>query len=856
MQKQKRLKIGGVSQTLPPSLSPDGESSCMVNLRCDNGVWRPVGRPRVVYTPTDASHRLIHIHVNEDYKHLFTYDGVTLYFEAEESDGRWVPIAIPANFDLPGVSRVESLGNTLVVFTDEAIYYLYYTEGEYRLLGSRPEFPELSFSLGDATTRTEEWNNYTLVTPLVSDNGYRLSDSDKTRFSSLVYGTYSRARSSLLDDGYMSYPFMVRYALRLYDDSYIYPSPPVLLCPSRKAAFDNNLGTICKEKDDELTMLYHAAISLTGEKVRYTVHAADLEAWRDVVKGVDIFFSRELPVVRDAAIEEGYTISKEKDADGNDCKVLRFALPLMADNEQREMVINEALFYKVASIDIDEFQADADKVMALTYTCSLANLVHQRTLPLDNFSLHTLYAQESYVYNGRLHLGDVATRFYEGYPLALYEVRQESYLDNALSDFHIEYGYVRATLKGTSQAHVVSFIRGGNYRLSSYYSYPDTRAVTLEIVGYGSSGDLVCYHRLPLKIAPNENRAYYLTPDLAPLSLSVTETLPDDVSFVQDNIVEYTPGKMRVSAPYNPFVFPQENTYVVSSGKILAMVAATAALSQGQYGEFPLYVFTTDGIWTMQQGEGAILYAACHPINREVALSSRHIVSVDDAALYLSEQGLMALTGSEVKLLSTPFDGVPDTLPTNISQGNVTTTDILYDMQSSGEFLRNAVVGYNYTMKELCFMREGYRYMWVYDLTQTRWSCRMAEYVAFHTLYPVLLAVDNEGRVYDMCDERTDEPVEVAWVSRAVKILPDVPLRLPRCVWRCNGDAVSLDVSVWAANRAEEGYGRVAGVSVAGDIPGRIPMRIAAPAYRYHRFALLGSVSPDFHLDAIDVEYK
>lgn len=86
------------------------------------------------------------------------------------------------------------------------------------------------------------------------------------------------------------------------------------------------------------------------------------------------------------------------------------------------------------------------------------------------------------------------------------------------------------------------------------------------------------------------------------------------------NPEEYVPGKLRVSAVYNPFSFPQTNTYTISSGSVLGMAAATAALSQGQYGEFPLYVFTTDGIWALRQGSGDILYASQSPVNREVGI--------------------------------------------------------------------------------------------------------------------------------------------------------------------------------------------------------------------------------------------
>ena len=93
MQEQKRLQITGISALLPPSVSPDGECSHVVNLRCRDDVWRPVGTPSCCYTPADPSHRLIFVHVNESYKHFFTYDDSFLYYEAQETDGEIGPRA-------------------------------------------------------------------------------------------------------------------------------------------------------------------------------------------------------------------------------------------------------------------------------------------------------------------------------------------------------------------------------------------------------------------------------------------------------------------------------------------------------------------------------------------------------------------------------------------------------------------------------------------------------------------------------------------------------------------------------------------------------------------------------------------
>lgn len=163
MQEQKRLQITGISALLPPSVSPDGECSHVVNLRCRDDVWRPVGTPSCCYTPADPSHRLIFVHVNESYKHFFTYDDSFLHYEAQETDGEIVPLERPESFELTGVKRMEAVGNALIAFAEDSMHYLFYIDGSYRLLGTRPEFPEISFSLGEKTIREELWSDYALA---------------------------------------------------------------------------------------------------------------------------------------------------------------------------------------------------------------------------------------------------------------------------------------------------------------------------------------------------------------------------------------------------------------------------------------------------------------------------------------------------------------------------------------------------------------------------------------------------------------------------------------------------------------------------------------------------------------------
>lgn len=65
------------------------------------------------------------VHVNESYKHFFTYDDSFLHYEAQETDGEIVPLERPESFELTGVKRMEAVGNALIAFAEDSMHYLF-----------------------------------------------------------------------------------------------------------------------------------------------------------------------------------------------------------------------------------------------------------------------------------------------------------------------------------------------------------------------------------------------------------------------------------------------------------------------------------------------------------------------------------------------------------------------------------------------------------------------------------------------------------------------------------------------------------------------------------------------------------
>ena len=122
------------------------------------------------------------------------------------------------------------------------------------------------------------------------------------------------------------------------------------------------------------------------------------------------------------------------------------------------------------------------------------------------------------------------------------------------------------------------------------------------------------------------------------------------------NFYGYADNRLLITAEGNPFLAEKKVACTMSS-TILAVSTAAKALSQGQYGQFPLYAFCADGIWALSVSETGT-YSAKQPVSRDVLTNPDSVTQIDNAVVFVTMQGLKLIQGSEVTLLSGPVDGL------------------------------------------------------------------------------------------------------------------------------------------------------------------------------------------------------
>lgn len=207
----------------------------------------------------------------------------------------------------------------------------------------------------------------------------------------------------------------------------------------------------------------------------------------------------------------------------------------------------------------------------------------------------------------------------------------------------------------------------------------------------------------------------------------------------------------------NPFI--TESTHKFDDG-IMGIAISSTALSQGQFGQFPLYVFTEGGIWAMETAtDGSFLTSK--PVSRDVCVNPDSITSIDNAVVFVSAKGVMLLQGSQVTNISSFMNGRHYAIESgakNIIENQDFFCDLLPALSDQTHFLafvKEATVAYDYSGQRLIFIKKDEKYQYVYKLDTQTWHkvAYGVNLIAPLNSYPECLIQgeeDGKTRIYDL----------------------------------------------------------------------------------------------------------
>lgn len=709
---------------------------------------------------------------------------------------------------------VTAVGNTLVFALKSGLKYLLWKDDNYKLLNSHPPFIAIDFGMYKAGTRADS-DSYTISNRCDPSWSGQRDQADSVALADMTqsaYGLLNPAMAEITKQGFFYQPFFVRYAYRLYDGSYCWHSAPILMLPTILPPIIKYSKT--GSSGNEVTATFQLDINYFALAFRILSDGTDeLKDWADIVAGIDVFVSAPIytydqsadltwrPVQASRSMllslydrspnrldprNENYTTPSSvfvgHYADNIDAPYIDHAMSTAADDsfymiyikhrsKMHDDIRNCHDFYKIAEIDIKDIKA-MDKMTRLNLSnIDLSALVTRERMTDDYQSHCELVPTSLYSFNSRLNLAGLEISPAKPYPLrSCMQFGNPSSYPMATS--------VRIKVWTRMNGSRCIAVREANSSVvsDSFYSpqsnfpryifYPDASAYKMEIY----ISDSVKY---TINLVPHEflNGAFYYSGDFAPDTTPVsaeaeTGTFPTSVPIG---------SKLYTSEINNPFIFPLLGINTIGSGSIIGICSAAKALSQGQFGQFPLYAFTTEGVWALETSSTGT-YTAKQPITRDVCVNANSITQIDSAVLFATDRGIMLISGSQTQCLSdiinsdTPFDVT--TLPGYFNMG---TFDDGATILPFSKFMEECQMIYDYTHQHIIAFSPQLKYAYVYSLKSHQWGIMHSDIVSAVNSYPEAIAVDRDNHLVDFSLLDGDISLPCLLVTRPLKLdAPDI----------------------------------------------------------------------------------
>ncbi|MBR4118863.1 MAG: hypothetical protein IKK64_02145 [Bacteroidales bacterium] len=844
----KEIPLLGISNSSVADICNDGECCDIVNMRNDCGVWNVCGKPEKVLDGNSEGRICKYIHCNNNYAHLISYDGSTVRWEANIVNNQSVKVG-EIIAEIKNVSSFESVGNILILVCEGGNQFSVFGDNRYSHIGTI-ESPTLSFNLELSHVAK------TIADPANLPHKHTESINKEKNYTFIAERFYKQVIAIKENNGTLNSPFLVRYALKLYDGSYIKPSAPILMMPTDdiRKGYTNTIK-ILKNENDKYSINY-IGTNYKCYNLFFNAYEIPSAKWDNIISSVDIFISRPISVASENFDLVSY--KNEHQGESEEEIFVDIEYPTLSDIEFREKINDETLFYKIASFKLEELRNSDTFKEKLYIPYKFENLPSQDSLPIDNYSHYDIFGNVSLLYNSRLHFGNVRRYLPKVFNLSNFIVSQNEF-NKKISECSFSGAvscHIKVSINDDSGIKYVEMdlpIHKEGY-MSPYISYPDSRAYSMEIWIKYSDGT-IRYKLFPLKSSKVENMAYYISSQFNGIEL---DEYNGDIPSLKQRDYDSFPNLLRVSNHENPFYFPQELSYSVSNGEILNISAVTAELSQGRYGEFPLYIFTSDGIWTLQQGSEEVVYQTLLPVSRDIAISNKGIASTDNAIVFLADKGLMLLSGSSVTQLSSFGLERSDIIaPIEVEGNEVTIKSDQTCVDNFKEYIKNSHIKFNYSNNELLFLNSGKEYLYSFSLNGTGWSrieFTNTPLLLFLNIYPDLYVCDSTGSLYNLSREIMNESLPFIVTTRAIKGIDNFRFKQLKEVF-IKGELDFIEDSVYVtilgSNLPDRDFLPIASYSLKNSFVDGVRIPVFSPAYKYFRVSVYGNGKSGMNINGI-----
>ncbi len=846
----KELQYKGYATEPSDYECPDGQLATSLNLINEDEQLKPVFQPSEL-AELPSGYKVVYIHDTNTFTHYILLNTSTnkLYWIDESiiTDAAVKPVSSATiktelaqtspsrelySFGSTEIYNVNGIGNTLIVLTANGMHYLLWkgdTEG-YLYLGTHlPELP-ISFGLQGEMQRTDEFtlefDNLSWETKTKDGGGSyesynEFTDENKKKITSQVLAKVNKfIADRSTNKGKFIYPFLVRYAYRLYDGSLTMHSAPVLM--------------VCSTSCAPIVMWRHLygdkGLNRADVRVVGMLHSLDyavinqseldlLKNWSDIVKSVDIFVSKPIYTydqngecdkffnydeygdeawgysickhtnqaadttkypVRYQKKDMGYLYQMTFDKDNLDKRpggIL--GLPRKDTSTVKEDIRNCSNFYFLESIKLD--QLTTTRTLINIEEDYLQSLVNREVMTDDYDSHDKIMPRYAFGYNSRINLANLRKELFEGFNAGAMLPHTDGYvifwtdsLSTAFDSKIITSVFVYIKQDGKDiVVHGVAGVFGYNNPVLFLY-YPNVNAYKAVITAWDYFGT---FYEVPLERHSFLNGSFYYG-GWNDLEKRVYNS--PVVSSNAERTIEI-PNKIYTSEVNNPFHFPVLGINTVGTGTILGISAAAKAMSQGQFGQFPLYAFTTEGVWALEVSSTGS-YSARQPITRDVCINTDSITQIDSSVLFATDRGIMLISGSQTQCITdnifseAPFNvlDLPGIDQLHAKLGH--SVDACLPMQPFLAFLAGCQMVYDYVHQRIFVYNPTkvngspkYTYAYVFSLKSKMWGMVFSDLASTINAYPEALAMTHDNKLVSFSE--TDEQVcKGLYITRPLKL--------------------------------------------------------------------------------------
>lgn len=394
-----------------------------------------------------------------------------------------------------------------------------------------------------------------------------------------------------------------------------------------------------------------------------------LKKWNDVIKSVDVFItppitnvdtnekinSLEIYPASYYQIDRGAVVEEWSNTDGSITCITTVRFPTISHDAYNNKLRNTSAFYKVASLPVSELKERTTSELPIDKT-AVYNIALQEQMKDDYKTHNLLTAKGGYVYNHRLNLFGITEKLFSGFTRDTMFPSATTLYDKDNSTRIIT--KIVTVLNTTSGKKYVerNINTTDSYLLQDYMIinlpkfYPDPRAEKM-VIFTTDKKKIEYIYSFTLKECEELNGAMHMGDFKDNPNSYIISSFP----YTVDDTVEL-PNKIYTSETDNAFYFPVNAINTVDIGTIQGIAATTRALSQGQFGQYPLMAFSTDGIWAMDvSAQGT--YSSIHPISRDVCSNPLSITQLDHSVFFVTNRSANRVAESQIASMSDVLDG-------------------------------------------------------------------------------------------------------------------------------------------------------------------------------------------------------